>query len=208
MRTLAIETATAACSVALFDGDRLVAHGHEEVGRGHAERLVPMIAALPGGGRADRLLVDVGPGSFTGIRVGIAAARGLALGWQVPVAGYGSLPLIAAGAFAAAPGLGRLAVVIEGGHGELFMQRFADAPFAPLDPVRSLPPDAARAAVDDWPVAGSGVRWLASLPPEQDRGRRLPDAREVMLLPAGEREQPPAPRYGRAPDAIPAAARR
>ena len=72
---LVIDTATAACSVALLDGDRVFAERHEVVGRGHAERLVPMIAELPDGGRAEAILVDVGPGSFTGIRVGLAAAR-------------------------------------------------------------------------------------------------------------------------------------
>ena len=88
-RTLVIDTATAACSVALIAGDQVIDRRHEVVGRGHAERLVPMIAELglggPGGGRAERILVDCGPGSFTGIRVGIAAARGLAIGWGVPV---------------------------------------------------------------------------------------------------------------------------
>src|SRR3546814_8204244 len=68
--TLVIDTATAACSVALIDDGRAVADRHEIVGRGHAERLLPMIAELPGGGRADEILVDVGPGSFTGTRVG------------------------------------------------------------------------------------------------------------------------------------------
>src|ERR1700712_731470 len=110
-RTLVIETATAACSVALIEDGRVVAPMHEIVGRGHAERLVPMIAELPRGGRADAILVDVGPGSFTGIRVGIAAARGLGLGWGIPVHGYSSLALIAAAAFAADPALDRLAVV-------------------------------------------------------------------------------------------------
>ncbi|MBC7985373.1 MAG: tRNA (adenosine(37)-N6)-threonylcarbamoyltransferase complex dimerization subunit type 1 TsaB, partial [Sphingomonadaceae bacterium] len=62
---LVIDTATEACSVALFDGEALVAERHEMVGRGHAERLIPMIAELPGKGRADRILVDCGPGSFT-----------------------------------------------------------------------------------------------------------------------------------------------
>ncbi|MBA3898514.1 MAG: tRNA (adenosine(37)-N6)-threonylcarbamoyltransferase complex dimerization subunit type 1 TsaB, partial [Sphingomonadaceae bacterium] len=52
---LAIETASAACSVALIDGSTIVAAAHEVVGRGHAERLLPMIAALPGGGRADAI---------------------------------------------------------------------------------------------------------------------------------------------------------
>ena len=100
MRTLVIETATSACSVALFDDDALVVYDAAVVGRGHAERLMPMIAALPNGGRADRIWVDCGPGSFTGIRVGIAAARGLGFGWGVPVQGFSSMALIAADWFA------------------------------------------------------------------------------------------------------------
>src|ERR1700749_4688656 len=129
MRTLVIETATAACSVALIEAGVVVASAHEVVGRGHAERLIPMIAGLPDGGRADAILVDCGPGSFTGIRVGIAAARGLGLGWNVPVHGFSSLPLVAAAAFAADANLDRLAVVLEGGHGEVFMQPFVRDPF-------------------------------------------------------------------------------
>ena len=60
-----------------------------------------MIAALPGKGRAERIVVSLGPGSFTGIRVGIAAARGLALAWQAEIFGYPTMALIAAQAMAA-----------------------------------------------------------------------------------------------------------
>lgn len=199
MRTLVIDTATAACSVALFDGDRLIDARHAVVGRGHAERLVPMIAELPDGGRADHVLVDVGPGSFTGIRVGIAAARGLGLGWGVAVSGYQSLSLIAAAALAegSEPSL---AVVAEGGHGEVFMQSFA-APFRPLDPPRSLTPQAALAALDGRVAIGSGTRWLADLDARVPLREALPDAACALLLPADHRDLPPAPFYGRAPDA-------
>ena len=81
MRSLAIETATEACSVALFDGDKVVDGRHEVLGRGHAERLVPMIAELPDKGRAQRILVSLGPGSFTGVRIGLAVARALGIAW-------------------------------------------------------------------------------------------------------------------------------
>ena len=79
---LAFDTSTAACTAALFDGPGLArAQRDEVIGRGHAERLVPMIAEMLDGRPREPILVGVGPGSFTGIRVGIAAAHGLAIGW-------------------------------------------------------------------------------------------------------------------------------
>lgn len=199
MRTLVIETATAACSVALIEAGAVVASAHEVVGRGHAERLVPMIAALPDGGRADAILVDCGPGSFTGIRVGVAAARGLGLGWDVPVRGFSSLPLIAAAAFAADAALDRLAVVLEGGHGEVFMQPFARDPFVATADFASLPPADAMDRLDATAV-GNGVRLLSG------GGREaLPDATDAILLPLSLTDLPPRPIYGRAPDAKPMA---
>lgn len=201
-RTLVIDTATAACSVALFAGDTLVARAHDVVGRGHAERLVPMIAALPDGGRADHILVDVGPGSFTGIRVGIAAARALAFGWGAEVSGYGSLALVAAAALADDPS--PLAVVMEGGHGEVFMQGFT-APFATPDTPRSLPPAAALDALDGRRAIGTGTRALAAIDAALPVADALPDAARALLLPADQRALPPTPFYGRAPDARPPA---
>ena len=145
MRTLVIDTATAACSVALFEDDRLVAHTHDVVGRGHAERLVPMIAALPDGGRADRVLVDVGPGSFTGIRVGIAAARALEKeGVSVEVVDVRSmLPLDMDTILASACKTGRVLVAYEDhefmGFGAEIAAQIADRAFAHLDaPVKRL----------------------------------------------------------------------
>uniref|UniRef100_UPI0015758C05 tRNA (adenosine(37)-N6)-threonylcarbamoyltransferase complex dimerization subunit type 1 TsaB n=1 Tax=Sphingomonas bacterium TaxID=1895847 RepID=UPI0015758C05 len=165
MLTLAIDTATAACSVALFDGDVIVATVREAVGRGHAERLVPMIASLPGGGRAEHILVDVGPGSFTGIRVGVAAARGLRLGWGAQVTGYSSLACVAAAGFAADPSLrDPLAVLLEGGHGEVFMQVFAPDPLHPVGDLASLSPAAARERLGDGRATGDGLRWLGEDP--------------------------------------------
>lgn len=205
LRLLVIETATAACSVALIERGTVVAHAHEVVGRGHAERLVPMIAGLPGGGRADRILVDCGPGSFTGVRVGIAAARGLALGWGAAVAGCSSLALVAVRALADRPGE-PVTVVLEGGHGEVFVQQFS-ATLDALAPLVSLKPDAALAMLGTARAVGNGVHRLAALAPTHDLAEALPDAADAVLLPPEQADLPPAPIYGRAPDAKPAAVR-
>ncbi len=201
MRTLVIETSTTACSVALIDAGAVIARTHDVVGRGHAERLIPMIADLPDGGRADRILVDCGPGSFTGVRVGIAAARGLALGWGAEIAGFSSLPLIAAAAFSERP-THDIAVVMEGGHGEVFMQAFS-ADLSPRTDMVSLRPDAALAALAGRRAVGNGVRWLAALDPMLDLTEALPDAAAAILLPDSLTALPPSPIYGRAPDAKP-----
>ncbi|HEU4704912.1 MAG TPA: tRNA (adenosine(37)-N6)-threonylcarbamoyltransferase complex dimerization subunit type 1 TsaB, partial [Sphingomicrobium sp.] len=134
---LAIDTSTSACTAALFDRTgRCVGRRDEAIGRGHAERLVPMIEELIEKRSARRILVGVGPGSFTGIRVGIAAAQGLAIGWEAELWGMSSLALLACGA----PGGGAVAAAMKGGHGELFVQQFEGEPLAPSTPLYNLPP--------------------------------------------------------------------
>ena len=201
MRILVIETSTTACSVALIEDGAIIARTHEVVGRGHAERLIPMIAELPEGGRADRIIVDCGPGSFTGVRVGIAAARGLALGWNAEIAGFSSLPLVAAAGFADRL-TDDIAVIMEGGHGEVFMQAFS-ADLSPRSDMVSLKPDAALAALAGRRAVGNGVRWLAALDDTIDLTEALPDAASAILLPASLTALAPSPIYGRAPDAKP-----
>jgi tRNA threonylcarbamoyl adenosine modification protein YeaZ len=200
-RTLVIETATAACSVALIENGELLAQAHEVVGRGHAEKLVPMIGDLPGQGRAAHILVDVGPGSFTGVRVGLAAARGLAIGWGAQVTGYSSLALLAAAGFAEDPALAALAVVLEGGHGEVFMQAFTPSPLAEDGALRSLLPADALDALGGRAAIGNGIGRLSPLAPDHDLRDALPRAADALLLPAGFATLAPRPIYGRAPDA-------
>ncbi len=199
---LVIDSATAACSVALLDEDgRVIAERHEIVGRGHAERLVPMIENLLAGRRPDSLLVDCGPGSFTGVRVGLAAAHGLAIGWGLEPAGYSSLALLAAAAGEA----GEVGVALEGGHGELFVQSYRGDPLAPIADLRSLAPaEAARFLRSDL-VIGSGADAVVAARGYGRAVNALPRAADAGLLPPGLRSLPARPIYGRAPDAKPMA---
>jgi tRNA threonylcarbamoyl adenosine modification protein YeaZ len=204
MRTLVIESATEACSVALFDGGELLAGAFEVIGRGHAERLVPMIAELPGKGQAQRIAVSLGPGSFTGVRIGLAAARALGLAWKAKVLGYPTLALVAAMARQAHPG--PVTVCMTGGHGEWFVQDFgADA--LPESEVRSQSPAQAAAQVRHGLMAGSQAKALKALAHSEGEALDfLPDARCFPLLPEAMLTADLSPLYGRPPDArLPAA---
>ena len=197
-RLLVIDSATEACSVALFDGEDLLAGDYAELGRGHAERLVPMIAALPDRGRAARIMVNLGPGSFTGIRVGLAAARALGLAWNAQVGGYRCLDLVAAMATKARPG-SDIDVVMSGGHGEWFFQPF-DKTATAHAPLLSLAPDAVLDRVQAGVVAGSQADAVA----QRNGAMALPirpDARHFGLLAAAAWQDSISPIYGRAPDA-------
>lgn len=195
---LAFDTSSAACTAALFDGPgECVARKDERIGRGHAERLVPMLDELLGGRRAERILVGVGPGSFTGIRVAVAAAHGLAIGWNAELMGMSSLALLAAGA---RPRVDVAAAVI-GGHGEIFVQQFNGSTGMPTGELMNLPPAAAAAMTSAELIVGSAARMLVDARGWGEAVDALPSAADALKLPESLRSLDPRPVYARAPDA-------
>ena len=195
MRRLVIDTATPQLSLALFEGERLLAHVHEAVGRGHAELLLPAIAGLPDGGRAEEICVGCGPGSFTGIRIGIAAGRALAFGWGARLRGYDTLALIAAEGRRLS-GASACAVAVDGGHGEWFVE---EAPLA----AHSAAPARAAALVTLPVVAGARAADLVALRGSGTAVAADADARGFFGLSPEAMLDDARPQYGRAPDALP-----
>jgi tRNA threonylcarbamoyl adenosine modification protein YeaZ len=195
---LALDTATPACTAALFaDDGSLLARADEVMARGHAERLMPLLERLLDGRRPHSILVGCGPGSFTGLRVGIAAAHGLALGWKAALRGFSTPSLLAAGA----PGDGPVAVALLGGHGELFVQQFTRSPLLPASDLASLPPPQAAEIITAPLVIGSGAAALVEQRGGGEARDVLPAAADALLLPLALRSLPAKPLYARAPDA-------
>jgi tRNA threonylcarbamoyladenosine biosynthesis protein TsaB len=215
MKLLAIDTALEACSVAVMAGDRREPIVISEViGRGHAERLFGMIeAAMAEGGfsfsELDRIAVTVGPGSFTGLRVGIAAARGLALVVGCPVVGVGTLAVHAEAARERAGPVPVMAL-LDARRDEVFGQRFA-ADGEPAGPPEVGPPAHFAAMVEVGDVlAGSGADIVAAKLPAQFAApvvHRLsaPDMQAFLRLAVSAPPTSAAPRplYLRPPDARP-----
>ena len=218
MHVLAIDTALEACSVGVVAGARQVLLS-ETIGRGHAERLMGMVAAAMAEAGLDyrdldRIAVTVGPGSFTGLRVGIAAARGFALVTGAPAIGLGTLAIHAETARHEV-GDTPLLVVLAASRGEIYGQSFA------ADGTAEGPPEAAPAEVfaariaANTLIAGSGAAALAEILGDEARARTVhsrsaPDIASLCRLalvtpPSG---QAPRPLYLRPPDAKPQTAGR
>ena len=183
--SLGFDTSAAHCAAALLQGDRVLVQRHEDMGRGQAERLFPLLEELlaaAGIGWADLSVIGcgIGPGNFTGIRIAVAAARGLALSLGIPAVGVGA-------AEAAAHGLPRpCRVMLPARQGEVIWQDFGTGQAG----------GPRQAPADDLPPGP------APLPPA------MPPAEAIARIAAARRDQPglqrPAPVYLRPADAAPA----
>ncbi|MCP5085655.1 MAG: tRNA (adenosine(37)-N6)-threonylcarbamoyltransferase complex dimerization subunit type 1 TsaB [Rhodobacteraceae bacterium] len=122
---LAFDTSAAHCAAALLSGDKVLSHAHEEMAKGQAERLFPLLQeVLEAAGRSWQDLsaigVCTGPGNFTGVRISVASARGLALSLQIPAIGVSILEALAFGQ------PGKSVSLLDARHGRVFWQRFQD----------------------------------------------------------------------------------
>jgi tRNA threonylcarbamoyl adenosine modification protein YeaZ len=218
MRVLAIDTALEACSAAVLDTERagVIAYESLPMQRGHAEALIPLIARVLESARLsfaelDRIAVTTGPGSFTGLRVGISAARGIALAANKPAVGLSTLAAFAAPLIAADDTL-PVVVAIDARHDHVYCQVFGPGGRTLVTP-RLVPlHEALRAAATGAPrLTGTAANMLAAAwpdgvrPPSAVEQRQAPDIGWVARLGAAAAETglPPKPLYLRAPDAQP-----
>ena len=218
MRTLAIDTALEACSAAVLDTESAATAVYESLPmvRGHAEALIPLISRVLDRAEfnfsdIDRIAVTTGPGSFTGLRVGISAARGIALATGKPAVGLSTLAAYAAPLIAVKDPTAVVAVV-DARHDHVYMQVFAPGGrtlvSARLVPMR----EALRFAATGAPrLIGTGAKLLAAAWPPAERPPSsvdplgAPDINWVarLGLAADDTGDPPKPFYLRAPDAQP-----
>lgn len=219
MRVLIVDTALGACSACVVEDGRLLGVRSELMARGHQERLAGMVrdavadaAKEAGGGfdALDRIGVTVGPGSFTGLRVGLAFAQGLGAALDRPVVGISTLDALAVSIKPA----GLVAAVIDARRGQVYARLFRDG--RPLGGPEALPLEiaadriAAAAAGAPPILVGSGATVLVEAFPERLGAAvtaRLPapspEALAYMTAMADPATAPPRPLYLRAPDATP-----
>lgn len=202
---LAIDTCLGACSAAVVEDGRELSARSEIMERGHQERLAGLVAEVMGeagvGFEAlDRVGVTVGPGSFTGLRVGLAFAKGLGLALERPVVGVGTLAALAASVRRTA----FVAAVVDARREQVYLQPFRDgAALAGPEALTAL--DAAERLTrlgESWLLVGTGGALLA---PHTDGAvldaRTAPDPVVVAGLAGGASLEPAKPVYLRAPDA-------
>ncbi len=223
MRVLAIDCALDACAAAVLDSDsgNIIGSETRVMARGHAEALMPLIARVMDNAEVEfkelgRIAVTVGPGSFTGLRVGIAAARGIALAAGKPAVGLTTLAALAAPHIAdddATP----VVVAIDARHDHVYMQVFGAGGRTLLAPRVAPLREAARAAASGRArIVGSAAGLVAASWPKGEPPPVLVDQRgapEIVWIArlgavALDPEAPPKPLYLRPPDAQPQAAAR
>lgn len=178
MKILALTTATPRCEVALLDGDVIKASTSYVDEMMHAERVFPAIDTVltqANCSRADlgAVACDVGPGSFTGVRVGLASAKGMALALQIPLLGISGLTAMAAAVFHARPDAAAAACLLDAKRGESFVAVYTRGNELALEP-RHVPAEQALSALGDWANKSDCVRCGLPL-------NALPDARERRI---------------------------
>lgn len=213
MRLLVIDTALGACTAAVFEDERSLAAQFLPMTKGHQERLggvVRDVAAEASGGfdALDRIGVTVGPGSFTGLRVGLAFAQGLGAALDRPVVGLSALDALAG----SLPDEGApVAALIDARRGQVYAKLFADGVATGPDEALTLEDAARRVAAlgSDVRLVGNGAAVLTRAFPDlkygllDDRVAPSPEALARLTLQADPALSPPKPLYLRAPDATP-----
>lgn len=218
MFILAIDTALSACSAAVLDAgtDKVVCGDSLIMERGHAEALIPLVERVMEEGALDftdlsRIAVTVGPGSFTGLRVGLAAARGFALVSRCPVVGVTTLAALAA-PFLDMDDSVPVVSAIDARHGHVFLQVYGAGGRTLIAPRAMSVREAARSsAIGRVRLVGSGAGLLADAwppgeePPVSVDEMPAPDVAWVarLGLAADPTEAEPRPLYLRPPDAKP-----
>lgn len=212
---LAFDCAGTACSAAVWRGGRVAARRHEAMARGQSERLLPMIEAVmaeagQGYEALDAIAVTCGPGGFTGVRIGLAAGRGLALASGRPLIGYSNFAVLEAAVPDGERAGRRLAVVIDAKRADLYVQAF-EGPRTPCTEPAALAPEALDAALAPGPLLLAGDAVEQARPALAAAGRdiavsgappRADAAVLAALAAAGELRDPPEvrPIYLRPPD--------
>ena len=224
MKILSFDTTLETCSVAVTDGGACLAHRAERLGRGHAEALLPMIGTVMADAginysSLDVVAVTIGPGTFTGQRIGLAAARGIGLAQDIPVQGVTTLSAIAYGLSVDGlvnAGEDRL-VALDARRGEIYVQSFPEPLIWPhiITEPAAVPVADVGHHIPKGPcvIAGTGVQLVEENCTEPSAGIRYlttpneADALHVAALAAqtiavnGLPTTPPAPLYLRGPDA-------